>query len=126
MGNDFRKENGYIAAKILLNHSTPPTAIFSTSDLITLGVLEALHEEKVKCPDDISLVAFDDFDFAPFLVSPLTVVKQPRELMGEIAVRLLIENMMSKGKTERKKIKLKPELVVRNSVLNLRKAESLF
>ncbi|MFO7446802.1 MAG: LacI family DNA-binding transcriptional regulator [Ignavibacteriaceae bacterium] len=124
VGNDFRKENGYIETKILLNLETRPTAIFSTSDLITLGVLEAIFEEKLHIPDDISIVAFDDIDFAPFLVSPLTAVKQPRELMGEVAVKLLIENIASKNKSERKRITLKPELVVRKSVFNLNKQEA--
>src|SRR5690606_24923958 len=80
VGNDFRKENGYIETKLLINLESRPTAIFSTSDLITLGALEAISEENLSIPDDISVVAFDDVDFAPFLFAPLTAVRQPREL----------------------------------------------
>lgn len=119
VGNDFRKENGYIETKLLLTFEKPPTAIFATSDLITLGALQAIDEENCKIPDDISLVAFDDIDFAPYLVVPLTLVKQPRELMGEVAVKLLIEDIKHKGKSEKKKIVLNPELVIRKSVKNL-------
>ncbi|MCF8266340.1 MAG: LacI family transcriptional regulator, partial [Melioribacteraceae bacterium] len=72
VGNDFRRENGYIETKLLLKRKDPPTAIFSTGDLITLGILEAMSEESKSIPKDISLVSFDDIDYAPFLVAPLT------------------------------------------------------
>lgn len=120
IGNDFRSENGYISTKLLLKMNQPPTAIFAFSDMITLGALQAISEEKLNIPEDISLVAFDDFDFAPYLVSPLTVVRQPRELMGEVAVKLLIEEIrLKKEKTDKKKIVLEPKLMIRNSVKKL-------
>lgn len=116
VGKDFRKENGYIETKILLGLEQPPTAIFTTSDLITLGALEAVSEEKLTIPEDLSLVSFDDVDFAPFLFAPLTAVRQPKEIMGEVAVKLLIDGLKSKGKIDHRKIVLKSELVVRGSV----------
>ncbi len=94
----------------------PPTAIFATSDLITLGVLQALFEEGLSIPTDISLVAFDEIDFAPFLTCPLTTVAQPKDIMGEIAVKLLVEQMKNQNQKEAKRILLKPKLIVRNSV----------
>ncbi|HEX9062638.1 MAG TPA: LacI family DNA-binding transcriptional regulator, partial [Clostridia bacterium] len=119
VGNDFRKENGYIETKLLMKMEDPPTAIFATSDLITLGVLQALFEEGIRIPEDISILAFDDIDFAPYLVAPLTLVRQPKELIAETSVKLLIEDIKSKGRKEKKKIALMPELVIRKSVRNL-------
>ncbi len=116
VGKDFRKENGYIETKFLLGLEERPTAIFTTSDLITLGALEAISEEKLIIPDDLSLVSFDDVDFAPFLLAPLTAVRQPKEIMGEVAVKLLIDGLRSKGKIDHRKIVLKSELIVRGSV----------
>jgi LacI family transcriptional regulator len=116
VGKDFRKENGYIETKFLLGLEDRPTAIFTTSDLITLGALEAISEEKLIIPDDLSLVSFDDIDFAPFLFAPLTAVRQPKEIMGEVAVKLLIDSLKSKGNIDRRKIVLKSELVIRGSV----------
>ncbi|HNW59129.1 MAG TPA: LacI family DNA-binding transcriptional regulator [bacterium] len=116
VGDDFRKNNGYIETKILLRLEQPPSAIFTTSDLITLGALQAIQEEGFLIPEDISLVSFDDTDFAPFLYAPLTAVSQPKELMGEIAVKLLIEDLKSKGQKEKKRIVLEPQLIVRKSV----------
>jgi len=125
VGNDFRKENGYIETKLLINLESRPTAIFSTSDLITLGALEAISEENLSIPDDISVVAFDDVDFAPFLFAPLTAVRQPRELMGEVAVKILIENISTRTNPQKKSIVLKPELIVRKSVLDLGRVHSI-
>jgi len=100
----------------LLNLEHPPTAIFTTSDMITLGALQAFSEENYRIPEDISIVSFDDIDFAPYLVAPLTTVRQPKELMGEIAVKLLIEDIKSGHKREKSKIVLLPQLIVRKSV----------
>ena len=115
VGDDFRQQNGYVETKLLLQIERPPTAIFATSDLITLGALDALAEEGVSIPDDISLLSFDDFDFAPHLRCPLTAVRQPREMMGEMAVKLLIDHLKDAA-AEVKRIVLKPKLIIRNSV----------
>ncbi|MCI0691424.1 LacI family transcriptional regulator [candidate division KSB1 bacterium] len=125
VGRDFGKENGYIETKLLLKMNDPPTAIFACSDLITLGVLQALFEEGLSIPKDISLVAFDDIDFAPFLICPLTTVAQPKEVMGEIAVKLLAEQMKHQEKVEVKRIVLKPKFLVRNSVYPLTRLQSM-
>lgn len=121
IGSDFGKENGYCSAKKLLSFKKPPTALFLSSDLIALGALEAIYEANIRVPDDVSLVAFDDIDFAPFLISPLTVVSQPKDRLGEIAVNLLIQQL-KKRKTEKPVTEiLKPQLIVRESVKKMRR-----
>lgn len=119
VGNDFRKENGYIETKLLLKIDAPPTAIFTTSDLITLGTLQAIAEEGKLIPRDVSVVAFDDIDYAPYLMAPLTSVRQPRDLMGQIAVKLLIDDIESRGTSKKEKLVLDPKLILRKSVMNL-------
>ena len=105
----------YIETKLLFSLDDRPTALFASSDLITLGALKAIDEENLTIPDDISLLSFDDFDFAPYLRCPLTVVRQPKELMGEVAVKLLVEQLGNPD-TESKRVVLRPELVVRDSI----------
>jgi LacI family transcriptional regulator len=119
VGKDFRKENGYTETKFLLSLETPPSAIFATSDLITLGTFEAIFEMKFNIPQDISIIAFDDIDFAPFLISLLTLIKQPREVMAETAVKFLIDDIKFKNKGERKRLVLEPQLIIRDSVKKL-------
>jgi LacI family transcriptional regulator len=117
VGGDFRQQNGYVETKLLLQLESPPTALFAMSDLITLGVLEALAEENVRIPEDVSVLSFDDFEFAPHLKCPLTAVRQPKEMMGEVAVKLLVEQFG--GTTEPRRLVLRPRLVVRESVATL-------
>ncbi|MCG3158090.1 MAG: HTH-type transcriptional regulator DegA [bacterium] len=116
VGRDFGRENGYIETKLLLQMTPPPSAIFAASDLITLGALQAIFEAGRRIPEDISVVAFDDMDFAPFIMSPLTAVAQPKEVMGEIAVKLLVQQINEKSNREANRIVLKPRLIVRDSV----------
>jgi len=123
VGGDFRRESGYVETKLVLNRERTPTAIFAMSDLITLGVLQALEEEGLDLPKDVSLVTFDDFEFAPYLRCPVTAVRQPRELMAEIAVKLLVDQMEG-GDKDKKQIVLKPELIVRKSVVPPRLEEN--
>ncbi len=115
VGGDFRQENGYVETKLLVNLADPPTAIFATSDLITLGALTALAEEGLEIPRDMSMIAFDDFDFAPHLRCPLSVVWQPKEMMGELAVKLLVEQLNGERR-DPKRVILRPKLIVRDSV----------
>lgn len=119
VGKDYRIENGYIETKFLLSLENPPTAIFTTSDLITIGALKAIYEENLNISEDISLIAFDDSEFAPFLKSPLTAIRQPKEIMGEMAVKLLLDDInVKKEENVKSKILLKPKLIIRESVAN--------
>ncbi len=118
VGGDFRQQNGYIETKLLLSLEDRPTALFASSDLITLGALKAIDEERLNIPGDISLLSFDDFDFAPYLKCPLTVVRQPKEMMGEVAVKLLVEQL-SNSAADNKRVVLKPRLIVRESTAAL-------
>jgi LacI family transcriptional regulator len=122
VGKDFRKQNGYVETKLLLGRKDRPTAIFTAGDLITLGALEALAEEGLEVPRDLSLVAFDDVESAEFFKCPITVVAQPKEMIGEVAVKLLIEQIKNSSKHETRHIVLKPDLVIRDSVAPVREA----
>ncbi len=116
VGRDFRKETGYIETKFLLSLEHRPTAIFTTSDLITLGALEAIMEEGIEIPRDLSIMAFDDIESAAYFRCPITAVAQPKENMGEIAVKLLLDQIRNPDKSEPKRIVLKPKLIIRESV----------
>ena len=112
---DFKEQGGYIAANKLLDLSIPPTAIFSTNNLMTLGVLKAIHERGLKIPEDISIVGFDDMPWLSFFTPPLTAVRQPIYEIGKIAAELLLERLKGKATGQYQKIVLKPELIVRGS-----------
>jgi len=116
VGKDFGTGTGYVMTKMLLSSKHPPTALFTTSDLITLGALKAIYEEQLNIPGDISVVAFDDLDSAEYFRCPITAVAQPKETIGKIAVKLLVDQMKQHENFEPRKIVLKPKLIIRDSV----------
>lgn len=124
VGDDFRSLSGYLQTKILLNLDQPPTAIFTAGDLIALGAYQAIKEENLHIPKDISIATFDDPLFAPHLSPPLTAIKQPVYEMGIIAVKLIIDRLHDSNK-ERKRILLEPQLVVRDSVSRISEPVSI-
>ncbi len=119
VGDNFGESNGYIQTKLLLKRRQPPTAIFSTGNLISLGVIRAIREEGLAIPADISIVSFDDFAYSPFLATPITTLAQRTAEMGQIAVRLLLEQIRSGGKARPEGILLPVELIERQSVKRL-------
>ncbi|MCF7802632.1 MAG: LacI family transcriptional regulator [Candidatus Marinimicrobia bacterium] len=125
VGKSFGQKSGYLETKLLLNLDDPPSAIFATSDLITLGVFHAVYEEGLSIPDHISIVSFDDVDFGAFLAAPLTAIAQPKDLMGEMAVKLLLEDIDQNGAAKKSRIVLKPELIQRNSVRYIKEIKTI-
>ena len=119
VGEDFGEQNGYIGAKILLNGTECPTAIFGGSNLISLGAIRAISEEGLSIPDDISLIAFDDQPYFDFLTTPVTSVRQKKEELGKIAITLLFSELSGHSTSDKKKIIIPTELIVRKSVKQL-------
>ena len=115
VGDDFRILNGYLQTKTLLKYKDPPTAIYAAGDLIALGCIQAINEENLKIPRDISLVTFDDPRYFAHLSPPLTAVRQPVTEMGIITVKLLLDRINNRN-IEQNNIQLNPKLIVRNSV----------
>lgn len=120
VGEDFGEQNGYIGAKILLNGSERPTAILGGSNLISLGAIRAISEERLKIPDDISLIAFDDQPYFDFLSTPITSVRQKKDDLGKISIVLLLGELNREIPPDKKKIIIPTELIVRKSVKQLK------
>ena len=85
----FTTEGGVRGWEQLKHCSERPTAIVCGDDEIAFGVLEALAKDKIDCPQQVSVVGFDDSRWAPRVVPPLTTVRQPTAEMGRAAVELL-------------------------------------
>ncbi|WDE00256.1 LacI family DNA-binding transcriptional regulator [Thalassomonas actiniarum] len=85
------EESGYDAARKLLDSDLPFDAIFGASDLIAIGAMRALQEQKVNIPDDVAVVGFDDIPIASFTFPPLTTARQNTKLAGELLVEKLLK-----------------------------------
>jgi LacI family transcriptional regulator len=88
-----RRDAAGEATRRLLDLDAPPTALISGNNAMTIGVLEALQGRSLTVPDDIALVAFDDFEWADFFSPRLTVIAQPTAELGEQAVGLLLSRL---------------------------------
>lgn len=85
----FDFASGIAAARALLALPEPPSAIFATNDDMALGVLTLAHEMKLRVPEDLSVVGFDDTPASLTSWPPLTTVHQPLEDMGRAAIDAL-------------------------------------
>ena len=118
----FDHPSGYAKAMLLLRLIPQPTVIFAGNDLIAFGVLRAIHEWGLRCPDQISLFGFDNLDLAETMSPPLTSVSQPGYQMGTTAARLLMDRV--RGKTGRARhVVLDTMLEIRGSVAPLAQPE---
>lgn len=91
---DFSTEAGYAAARELLDRAVPaPDALICACDTIAIGAMRAAKERGLHLPDDLSIAGFDNIPFSRDLDPPLTTVQVPKQLMGELAARRLIERM---------------------------------
>lgn len=96
--------------------SRMPTAIFATSDTTAIGLMQAAFQARIPIPDRLSIVGFDDIDFAAFTVPPLTTVSQNGVLMGRTAAERIFQMIEGDLDTaDVDDIVLAPSLVVRGS-----------
>lgn len=118
---DFSKESGLQGAQALVRRHPELTALFVASDLMAVGAVEGLSELGMRVPEDVSVIGFDDQEYARHTRPALTTVRQDMYGMGKQAARLLIQ-MVENQDYEPIHTDLKPELVVRESTAPPRKA----
>lgn len=111
----FNTEGGLAAANQLLALNPRPTAIFASSDMLAIGALEAARAMKLRCPEDLSIVGFDDLDFSSLTEPALTTVFQPGYHIGSLACQLLLDRVRGASHPPEQKT-LNTELKIRNSV----------
>ena len=111
---DSRHESGVLLCEELLNLDSPPDAIFTGNNLITLGALETIHKRGLKIPSEVAIIGFDDMYWSISLNPPLTAVKQPAYEIGKRAAELLIQRINNPARPTVSMI-LKTELMIRNS-----------
>jgi len=113
MEGAYRDMAKYLQAKPEL-----PTAFFSDNDMIALGAMKALQEFGYRIPEDISIIGFDDLPFCEIATPRLTSLRVPKQEMGQIAVRRMIE-VIKEVNTVRTKIQVCTDFVERDSVKNI-------
>ncbi len=92
-----------------------PTAVFCANDLLALGVLQEMTNHRIRVPEGIAIVGYDDVEFAAAVAVPLSSVRQPRHQLGRAAAQLLIEEALGSGAHRHRQVVFEPDLVVRKS-----------
>jgi LacI family transcriptional regulator len=110
-------EGGRSAARHLMSKPPHlrPQAIFALSDVMAIGLLHGLRELGLTIPDDVSVVGYDDIEFAAYTFPPLTTVRQPAEELGTVAARTMIAHLDQEAPLPRSTA-IRPQLVIRQSV----------
>jgi len=119
MSGEWSSADAHESARRLLRAKKPPSAIFATSDMQAAGVLMAARNLGVRVPEDLSVVGYDNIPFAEFL--SLTTMWQHHDQLARNAATLLLEEMRTGTRTG-ERVVLQPELVVRSSTRQPRRA----
>jgi LacI family transcriptional regulator len=112
--NGYTVEEGTRCGRELLGRSTRATAVAVANDMLAVGCYTALDEAGLRCPEDLSLVGFNDMPFIDRLRPPLTTVRFPHYQLGTEAAQLLLERVTGRDRPV-KILFLAPELIVRGS-----------
>jgi DNA-binding LacI/PurR family transcriptional regulator len=111
---DFTESGGYEGARRLLNSRRRPTAIFASNDQSAVGALNAVIEAGLNVPEDVSLMGYDNTALAALRHISLTTIHQPRNQIGEMAMRAVVRRIERPGLAARRHV-LAPKLIVRST-----------
>ena len=114
-GDSPSPELGYDATrKLLAAHKF--TALFAFNDISAMGAIRALREAKLRVPDDVSVVGFDDIQSAAYQNPALTTVRQPLREMGRIAAETLLRRIRRSGSDSHGgETIVEPKLIIRET-----------
>ena len=125
VGDSPSPELGYEATRKLLASRQRFTALFAFNDISAMGAIRALREAKLRVPNDVSVVGFDDIQSAAYQNPALTTVRQPLREMGRIAAETLLSRIRSSGVRLAGEIIVEPELIVRETTCRVPQSASM-
>jgi LacI family transcriptional regulator len=109
----YSEEGGYAAAVQAFSRDPRPTAIFAGADIAALGVLRAAEEHRLRVPEDLTVVGYDNIYTSTINRVSLTTVDQSGRETGAASIRLLMERI--NGRSEPQQFVVAPQLVVRRT-----------
>lgn len=87
------RQDGADAVGRLLRSGARPDAVFCFSDMVATGVLRELHRQRVRVPEDVAVVGFDDVDECRFTTPTLTTVAPDKTEIARRALELLVQRV---------------------------------
>lgn len=114
--SQYTIESGYQSMQALLNLPTPPTAVFASNIMVSLGAMKAIDDHGLSIPNDISIVGFHDVYIASTLSPSLTTIEMPLYEMGKESVKKLISVI------QEQEIEEEPGLIISGASLIVRES----
>jgi LacI family transcriptional regulator len=108
-------DGGIQAAEEILAMNPRPTGIFCANDLLALGLMRTLLAAGVKIPEEISIIGYDDIEFALTAPVPLSSIIQPAYQLGYTATQLLLSECESIDTHAHQDVRFQPEIIARAS-----------
>jgi LacI family transcriptional regulator len=110
---NLQQQSGVLAVEMLMARGRPFSAIFAANDQMAFGARLGLYRRGIRVPEDVSVVGFDDETFAPYMVPPLTTMRQPDVEIGQAAAAAILDMLQHKKPTLPI---FETELIIRESV----------
>ncbi|WP_112082065.1 substrate-binding domain-containing protein [Haemophilus influenzae] len=111
----FDFEGGVLGIQSLLTQSSRPTAVFCCSDTIAVGAYQAIQQQSLRIPQDLSIIGYDDIELARYLSPPLSTICQPKAELGKLAVEALLQRIKNPNENYRTLV-LEPTCILRGSI----------
>ncbi|MBU5595535.1 LacI family DNA-binding transcriptional regulator [Amphibacillus sp. MSJ-3] len=112
----FSADSGYLQMKRAIEtlKTDLPTAFYIGNDPLAIGALRALHEAGIEVPNRVSVIGVDDISISKFVYPALSTVRIETELLGETAIDLVMERILTERKVA-KKVYIDTSLIIRDS-----------
>jgi DNA-binding LacI/PurR family transcriptional regulator len=115
-GDSPSPDLGYEATRTLLASHKPFTALFAFNDISAIGAIRALREARLRVPEDVSVIGFDDIEGAAYQNPALTTVRQPLWEMGRTAAETLLRRIRrSSPDSHGGELMVEPRLIIRET-----------
>ncbi len=116
VSGDFRIDKAYRCTEQLLQLDVPPTAIFTSNNLTTMGCLKYFTEHNLKIGKQISILGFDDIEVLKIIKYKLSVVARDAKQQGIEAMKLLLDQLEHKNIPKKpRQINIPYQVILRGS-----------
>ena len=119
---EFREDTAYRVAKEMLSAANPPSALYVANGMMLLGVMRAVHDVGLSCPEDISIVVTDGLPGSGEYRPRITRTEQPARAMATEAIRLLMDRINSDAEIKARNVVFQPTFVTRESSIPLQQS----
>ncbi len=114
--NSIKVKSGYEGIQKFVNQNKKFNGVVCASDDVAMGAINALRDNGLRIPEDVSVIGFNDNFAASIFYPKITTISQPTYDMGSVAMRMLIK-LLNKKELEEPHYVLEHELIERESTI---------